>query len=86
MKRELFSGFLVISLLISMLGLAFNTRSGKAEGVTIYIRADGSIDPSDAPISTVDNVTYTLTGNVNTRRLSSRGERANTAPKNAWRL
>lgn len=32
---------------------------------TIYIRADGSIDPPDAPISTVDNVTYTLTGNIN---------------------
>jgi parallel beta-helix repeat protein len=31
---------------------------------TIYIRADGSIDPPDAPISTVDNVTYTLTGNI----------------------
>jgi parallel beta-helix repeat protein len=26
----------------------------------IYIRADGSIDPPTAPISTVDNVTYTL--------------------------
>jgi len=64
MKRQLFSAFLMISLLISMLGFAFNTRLGKAEGGTIYIRADGSIDPPDAPISTVDNVTYTLTDNV----------------------
>jgi len=47
-----------------MLGLVFNTRPGKAEGETIYIRADGSIDPPDAPISTADNVTYTLTGNI----------------------
>jgi parallel beta-helix repeat protein len=31
---------------------------------TIYIRADGSFDPPTAPISTVDNVTYTLTGNI----------------------
>jgi parallel beta-helix repeat protein len=31
---------------------------------TVYIRADGSIDPPDAPISTVDCVTYTLTGNI----------------------
>ena len=31
---------------------------------TVYIRADGSIDPSTAPISTSDNVKYTLTGNV----------------------
>jgi parallel beta-helix repeat protein len=64
MERQLFSAFFVISLLTSMLGLAFNTRPGKAEGETIYIRADGSIDPPDAPISTVDNVTYTLTGNI----------------------
>jgi parallel beta-helix repeat protein len=31
---------------------------------TVYIRADGSIDPSDAPIITHDNVTYTLTGDI----------------------
>jgi len=39
-------------------------KIGKAEGGTIYIRADGSIDPPDAPISTVDNITYILTGDV----------------------
>jgi len=32
---------------------------------TIYIRADGSIDPSTEPISSMDNVTYTFTGNIN---------------------
>ena len=31
---------------------------------TIYIRADGSVDPPTAPISTSDNVTYTFTGNI----------------------
>ena len=31
---------------------------------TVYIRADGSIDPSSSPISTNDNITYTLTGNI----------------------
>jgi parallel beta-helix repeat protein len=30
----------------------------------IYIKADGSIDPFTAPISTIDNVTYTLTGDI----------------------
>jgi len=30
----------------------------------IYIRADGSIDPPDAPMITHDNVTYILTANV----------------------
>ncbi|MCJ7424024.1 right-handed parallel beta-helix repeat-containing protein, partial [Candidatus Bathyarchaeota archaeon] len=43
--------------------MAFNIQSVKAEG-TIYIRADGSIDPPTAPISTLDNVTYTLTGDI----------------------
>jgi parallel beta-helix repeat protein len=31
---------------------------------TVYIRADGSIDPREAPIITYDNVTYTLTGDI----------------------
>jgi peptide/nickel transport system substrate-binding protein len=30
----------------------------------IYIRADGSVDPDTAPISTVDNFTYTFTDNI----------------------
>jgi parallel beta-helix repeat protein len=30
----------------------------------VYIRPNGSIDPPITPISTVDNVTYTLTGNI----------------------
>ena len=31
---------------------------------TIYIRADGKLDPLDVPISTLDNVTYTFTGSL----------------------
>jgi len=31
---------------------------------TIYIRADGSIQPPRAPISSIDNVTYTLTDDI----------------------
>jgi len=62
MKRAL-STFMFVLLLVSTLTFAFNTRSVKASG-TIYIRADGSVDPPDAPISTVDKVTYTLTGNI----------------------
>jgi len=31
---------------------------------TIHIRADGSVDPLTVPISTVDNVTYTLTSSI----------------------
>ena len=63
MVSRIVSGIMVAFLLVGMLTLAFNIRPVKASG-TIYIRADGSIDPSDAPISTVDNVTYTLTGNI----------------------
>ena len=63
MRRE-FSSIVFILLLVSTLTFAFNTQSVKASG-TIYIREDGSIDPPAAPIATVDNVTYTLTGDVN---------------------
>ena len=52
-----------LALLIGTLAVAFNVQKVKASG-TIYIRADGSIEPSDAPISTFDNVTYTFTGNI----------------------
>lgn len=31
---------------------------------TIYIRADGSIDPLSAPITSSDNVTYSVTGDI----------------------
>jgi len=54
---------LTLMLLVGTLGLSFKVQRVEASG-TIYIRADGSIDPPDAPISTVDNVTYTLTGNI----------------------
>jgi len=36
----------------------------KASG-SIYIRANGSIDPPTVPISSTDNVTYTFTGDIN---------------------
>jgi parallel beta-helix repeat protein len=47
---------------ISMLTLAFNIQRVEASG-TIYIRADGSIDPPSANITTSDYITYTFTGN-----------------------
>jgi len=49
--------------LAGMLTLALNVQPVKASG-TVYIRADGSVDPPGVPISTVDNVTYTLTNNI----------------------
>ena len=49
-------------LLIGMLTLTFNIQAVKASG-TIYIRADGSVEPSTANITSADNVTYYFTGN-----------------------
>ena len=50
-------------LLIGLLTSAVRIQPVKASG-TIYIRADGSIDPPTAPISSIDNVTYVLTDNI----------------------
>jgi len=64
MKR-LVSGIVLMLLLMAMFSLAFYIKPVKSEWAgTVYIRADGSIYPSDAPITTYDNVTYTLTGNI----------------------
>jgi len=50
-------------LLASMLMLAFHVQSVKAEG-TIYIMADGSIEPTTAPIQRNGDI-FTLTNNIN---------------------
>ena len=62
MLKRIISGIILIVLLISMLTLAFNIQPVKASG-TIYIRADGSIDPPSANITSADNVTYYFTEN-----------------------
>jgi len=54
---------LTLTVLIGTLNVALNVQRVEASG-TIYIRADGSIDPPTAPITTFDNVTYTFTGNI----------------------
>jgi len=55
--------FLIIAFLIGTLTVSVRVRRVEASG-TIYIRADGSIDPPTAPISTADNITYFFTDNV----------------------
>jgi len=54
---------ILMILLLCTLYFSFRTEPAQALDI-IYIRADGSIDPDNAPIVTVDNVTYTLTGNI----------------------
>ena len=59
------SGLILTLLLMSMSTLVLNFQPVKSEWTgTVYIRADGSIDPREAPIITYDNVTYTLTGDI----------------------
>ena len=65
MKRKMVSAITLTLLLIGMLTLAFNIQPVKASG-TIWIRGDGSVDPPTVPISSLDNVTYTLTDNIMT--------------------
>ena len=57
-------GIILMLLLIGMLTLAFNIQPVKGWVGTVYIRADGSIDPPDAPITIYDNITYTLIDNI----------------------
>ena len=63
MFRRTVSGLLLALLIIGFFVPTFNVHPVWASG-TIYIRADGSIDPPTVPISTVDKVTYVLTDNI----------------------
>jgi len=61
--RKTISGMMMLTLLsASILPLAFSI--GDTSPASIYIRADGSIDPPTAPILNVGNVFYTFTGNI----------------------
>ena len=64
MLQKPVSSIMLFLLAISALALTSRIQPVSAFE-TVYINADGSIIPSTAPVSTVDNVTYTLTGNVN---------------------
>ena len=64
MKKKAVSGIVATILLTSMLASAFIVQRVKAEPETIYIRADGSVDPSTAAIKQVGN-TYTFTDSIN---------------------
>jgi len=61
MKKTV-SAIMLTLLLTSMLTLAINIQPVRASG-TIYIKADGSIEPITAKITSMDNVTYTFTNN-----------------------
>jgi len=62
MEKKTASAITLTLLLTSMLTMAFSIQPVKAIG-TIYIRADGSIDPPSAPIQS-DGDLYTLTCDI----------------------
>ena len=62
MKKIVLLAF--VSVLLSTAIVVGFVRLVVAQG-TIYIRSDGSVDPPTALISSVDNITYTFTANIN---------------------
>jgi parallel beta-helix repeat protein len=63
MNRKKAPRIMLTLLLIGMLTLVSNIQAVRASQ-TIYIRADGSVDPPETPISSLDDVTYTFTDNI----------------------
>ena len=65
LKWKFLSGLMLTLFMLCILIYGYEIKPAKSEWTgTVYIRADGSIDPPDAPITTYDNVTYTLTSNI----------------------
>ena len=62
MEKKILSGTMLTLLLFGILTLASNVQPVRASG-TIYIKADGSVDPHTAPIQR-DGDVYTFTGNI----------------------
>ena len=56
--------FVALLVICSMLTSFSRLNTVKASGSIVYIRADGSIAPSTANITSLDNVTYSFTGNI----------------------
>ena len=63
LKTALVSGVGVLVLFGTLFGVVLNVPVVGVGG-TIYIRADGSVEPLAAPISNLDNVIYTFTDNI----------------------
>lgn len=54
----------LLTLLIGLLGIVLKVQIARGATQSISIKADGSVFPPDAPISTIDNVTYIFTDNI----------------------
>ncbi len=64
-KQKYASSIILLAVLLGVLGVALNVQRVKAPYPIIFIRADGSIDPLPANITSLDNVTYTFTADIN---------------------
>jgi len=64
-NRPLPGGYVYVTKIFIQMTMK-ETKASETSDSFIYIRADGSVDPPTAPILSVDNVTYTFTGNINT--------------------
>jgi len=64
MKKTALVWSSILCLILPVLLVCFTPEVQVYAQNTVYIRADGSVEPETAPISTLDNVTYTLTGNI----------------------
>ena len=64
MNKTVLTSFIILCLFstVFLVELPFDIQTVKAVEL-IYIRADGSIEPTNANITTSDSVTYTFTGN-----------------------
>ena len=65
MKGKIVSGLVLTTLLVCMLMFVFDVKLLRASG-TIYIKADGSIEPPDGRIVTEDGVHYNFTQDIYT--------------------
>jgi len=61
--RRIASTLVSLMLFLSIIGFLSNLQTAKGSS-TIYIRTDGSIEPSTADILTFDNITYVFTDNI----------------------
>jgi len=63
LKRKALFRMTLTLFLTGSLALPFNVPAARSSD-TIYIRANGAVDPPSAPISSVDNITYTFSDNI----------------------
>ncbi|MCW4055227.1 MAG: DUF1565 domain-containing protein, partial [Candidatus Bathyarchaeota archaeon] len=65
MDKKFYCTLVLALTLTAVLGASVNVQKVRALYPTIYIKANGSIDPPAANITSADNVTYSFTANIN---------------------